>query len=227
MDLKSLKNSSGALLSMAIASALTLAAPAFCQDSGTNQMIFQDENQIMRQNAQQLNQTEMQEQQYKSEVQSQDAKDEPYRLYAQQRIQALQQLRKAGGSPVRNLSQSQQRQMLLLSQWLQKDDQTRQAERAHLRQLDQAIANLQESINQAQGNMQSQIQDMHENQEIAQENNKFNQMMQINQFNELQSEMGNVGWGSTAQDGIANSVGGRYGFMGGYSYGLNGRRFGY
>ena len=215
-------------MSAAIASTFMLAAPAFSQDSATNQMIFQDENQIMRQNAQQLNQTEMQEQQYKDQVQAQDAKDAPYRLYAQQRIAALQQLKKAGGSPVRNLSQSQQRQMLLMSQWLQKDDQTRAAERAHLRQLDQAIANLQESINQASGNMQSQIRDMHENQEIAQENNKFNQMMQINQFNELQSEMGNVGWGSTAQDGIANSVGGRYGFMGGYSYGMgSGRRFGY
>ena len=124
------------------------------------------------------------------------------------------------------MSQSQQRQMLLLSQWLQKDDQTRAAERAHLKQLDQAIANLQESINQAQGNMQSQIRDMHENQEIAQENNKFNQMMQVNYFNELQSEMGACSWGAPPQDGTYNSVGG-YGFLGGYGYGMNGRRFGY
>jgi hypothetical protein len=51
-------------------------------------------------------------------------------------------------------------------------------------------------------------------------------MMQMNNFNELQSEMGAASWGRPPTDGTFNSTGG-YGIQGGYGYSVGGgRRYG-
>jgi hypothetical protein len=133
----------------------------------------------------------------------------------------LKKIRNAHGSPA--LEAAQEKQLYALQDWLAKDDKVKDEERAHIKQLDQAIVNLQGQRSAAFSNMGSDIQDMKQNQERLAEDDKFNQMMRVNMFNELQSEMGAASWGRPPTDGTYNSVGG-YGFQGGYGYSMGGGR---
>jgi hypothetical protein len=204
------------LLSLAAVS-LSL-PPSFAQE----QQIFQDEQQMLRVNSNQTQQMENHDQQYRQEVQQADAQEQPYRLYVEQRIKALQKIRNAHGSPA--LSTANDKQFYALQQWPRKDEQTREQEQAHIRQLDKAIANLQNQTNATYSNLGASIQSMRENEERASEDDKFNQTMRMNMFNELQSEMGAASWGGSPTDGTMNSVGGRYGMQGGYGYSYGGGR---
>lgn len=196
-------------------------SPALSQGG---QAIFQDERQMEMDNQRQLNNVQNQEQNYAETVQSTDAKNEPYRLYAEKRIAELIKLKAAGGSPSRSYA-NRTGDLHALETWLQADAKTRAAEQQHIKQLNQAIANLRESEQATHSNLGSDIQALRENQIAAQSDDEFNKMMKINQFNELQSEMGAASWGAPPRDGTYNSVGG-YGFGGGYGYSpMQGRRW--
>ena len=196
----------------------TWSIPAFSQD----QAIFQDERQMEMMNAHQAGQLQHQENQYEAEVKTTDAKDEPYRLYAEKRVAALIKLKAAGGSPSRSYG-AQTGELSALQKWLKADAATKQAEMDHIRNLDIAIANLRDSERASNTNLSSDIQAMREDKIASQADDQFNHMMQINQFNELQSEMGAASWGRPPQDGTFNSVGG-YGMGGGYGYSMGGGR---
>jgi hypothetical protein len=208
------------ILSVVLCSIGVTMLPAFSQ--GSNQAIFQDERQMELDNQARINGLSNQEQSAKQSAQAYDAKSEPYRLYAEKRIAQLIQLKAAGGSPSRSYA-NQTGGLHALENWLQSDTKTRANEQARIKQLNQAITNLRESENADQSNMSGAIQGMREGQIAAQSDDDFNKMMRINQFNELQSEMGAASWGRPPQDGTFNSTGG-YGMGGGYGYSMGGGR---
>ena len=146
-----------------------------------------------------------------------------YRLYAEKRIQALSKIRNAGGSPAQSYAHDKKGELYALQAWLKKDNETRAAEQAHIKQLDQAIANLQGDEQAAMANLPNDIGAMRQVAQRQADDDKFNHMMQMNYFNELQSEMGAASWGRPPTDGTFNSVGG-YGMQGGYGYSYGGGR---
>jgi hypothetical protein len=208
---------------MSLAVILSSMPAASAQVAGGNQQIFGDDQQMMQMQNSQIMQLQNQEHQYEQEVQAQDAKDNTYKTYAENRIAALQKIKNAHGSPA--LSMANEKQLYALQQWLWKEKETREQEQAHIKQLDKAIANLTAQRNGSYTNLNADINDMRGNQEQKAEDDKFNQMMKVNMFNELQSEMGAARWGGPPNDGYYNSVGG-YGFQGGYGYSYGrGRRW--
>lgn len=208
------------ILTVAVCSLGLSAIPAYSQ--GSNQAIFQDERQMELDNQAKLNGLSSEERQYAAAAAANDAKNEPYRLYAEKRIAELIKLKAAGGSPSRSYA-NRTGDLHALENWLQSDSKTRASEQARIKQLNQAIANLRESENADASNMSSAIQGMRESQIAAQSDDDFNKMMRINQFNELQSEMGAATWGRPPEDGTFNSTGG-YGMGGGYGYSFGGGR---
>jgi hypothetical protein len=194
--------------------------PSFSQE----QAIFQDERLLQMDNAHQANQLQNQENQYEQGMETKEAKDEPYKLYAEKRVAELLKLKSAGGSPARSYAK-QTGELYALQSWLSKDAATQEDEMAHIKNLDKAIANLRDSEHMDQGNLQNDVQAMREDEIAKQSDDAFNKMMQINQFNELQSEMGAASWGRPPTDGTFNSTGG-YGMGGGYGYSpMMGRRW--
>lgn len=208
------------ILTVAICALGVSVMPAYSQ--GSNQAIFQDERQMELDNQARINGLSAQEQQAAAAAAANDAKNEPYRLYAEKRIAELIKLKAAGGSPSRSFA-NRTGDLHALENWLQSDAKTRAAEQARIQQLNKAIANLRESERVEQGNMTGAIQSMRESQIAAQSDDDFNKMMRINQFNELQSEMGAASWGRPPEDGTFNSTGG-YGIGGGYGFSYGGGR---
>ena len=123
-------------------------------------------------------------------------------------MQALLKLKNAGGSPSRSLSKEKQGELYALQHWLDQDVQTRSQEQARMQQLDQAITNLTQSQSQALRDMRSDIHNMRVDADAQTANQKFQQQMAVNYFNELQSEMGAASWGRPPTDGTFNTTSG-------------------
>jgi len=180
------------LTSVASAFATTLLLSNLpCPAQGSSdKAVFQEESELLNANQQQQQQLTQEKQQYEQQVQSEEQQDEPYRLYAEKRVQELTKLRAAGGSPVRKLADETNNQLYALQKWLAADAQAKLEEQQHVQQIDQAIANLQNEQSDTLKNMQSDIQGLREDRTQTIEDKRFQQQMQINQFNEEQSEMG-------------------------------------
>jgi hypothetical protein len=73
-------------------------------------------------------------------------------------------------------------------------------------------------------NLNNDVSDMRQNIQDDKDQQKFNNQMQMNYYNELKSEMGAASWGGCPNDGTYNSVGG-YGMLGGYGYSPMGGRW--
>ncbi len=204
-----------------IASLLLMPTRALAQ----GQAIFQDDRQIMQQDQQQVQQFENQAQAYENQAKQRDESADSYRLYAEKQIKQLTKLRNAGGSPTKSLAKEESGRLYALEAWLKSDESTRAAEQAHIKQLDQAIVNLQQQQQGQMANLSADVGAMRQVAQRADDDDKFNHMMQINNFNELQSEMGAASWGRPPTDGTYNSVGG-YGFQGGFGYSMGGGRRG-
>jgi hypothetical protein len=164
--------------------------PGCLAQAQADRAVFQEENQLLRDDQQQQQQLMQQKNQYEQQVQAQESQDEPYRLYAEKRVEELQKLRAAGGSPVRSVASQATTQLYALQKWLTADAQTRLDEQQHIKQLDEAISNLQSNQSQTLQNLQGDIQGMREDSTQAVEDKRFQHEMAINQFNEEQSEMG-------------------------------------
>ncbi len=193
-------------------------APALAQAAGANQQIFRDEEEMLRINNAQVNQMERQEQNAQAKEQADEEKYRPYRAYAEKRIKELEKLKAAGGSPVKSIGELQN-----LKNWLKRDDALLQSDENAVVQIEQSIANLRQTTHQTVQNLGNDITAMRQSVQDERDDVKFQQMMQINQFNELQSEMGAASWGTPPRDGTFNSVGG-YGMGGGYGYSYGGGR---
>lgn len=198
------------LLSLSIAS--LSAMPAYSQVAGANQSIFNDEEQMMGLNQAQVRQYEQQKIQAETELSEEQRKNGPYRLFVEKQITTLSAPSKNPKTASSNAAKLKQ-----LQDWIKRDNDYISRQQSYINQLTGTIQSLQRNgMNQTQ-NLQNDITAMRENQQDEKDAKKFDQMMQVNYFNELQSEMGAASWGRPPEDGTYNSVGG-YGFMGGYGY---------
>lgn len=199
------------LLSLTLLSSVSV-MPAYCQVAGANQSIFNDEEQMMGLNQAQVRQYEQQKVQAETELSEEQRKNAPYRLFVEKQIQVLSAPSKNPKAASVNKDKLKQMQ-----DWLKRDNDYITRQQSYINQLTGTIANLQRNASTQIGNLQNDITAMRENQQDEKDAKKFDQMMQINYFNELQSEMGAASWGRPPEDGTFNSTGG-YGFMGGYGY---------
>ena len=145
---------------------------------------------------------------FQLEVNKSEQKDDNFRTYAENRIQALSKLKDAGGSPSRSLSKEKQGELYALQHWLDQDSQNRVSEQSRIQQLDRAIANLQQAQLSTLQDMRSDIHNMRVDADAQTVDQKFQHQMAINYFNELQSEMGAASWGRPPTDGVYNTQSG-------------------
>lgn len=187
---------------------------AMAQVAGADQGIFNDEQQMLQLNNMQVRQAEKEKMMAERDLEMHEQKDGPYRLYVQKTIKELSKPGAKGGD-----------RLATMQDWLKRDDQYRAAKQAQIQRLDQQVQQLQQTQNQTVSNLQSDIVSMRQNVQDQKDAAKFDRMMRVNYFNELQSEMGAASWGTPPQDGTFNSTGG-YGMMGGYGMGAFGRQSG-
>ncbi len=209
----------GAALGLCLTLGATL--PAYAQVAGADQGIFNDEEQMLRINNSQVQQYEQQKETAERDLAAEEQKTAPYRLYVQQKVQELQKGATAPGAK----GKADASQLGVFQDWLRKDNEYKAKQQAYISQLQSTITNLQKGQNNTLANLQSDIGAMRETVQDRKDSEKFNQMMQTNYFNELQSEMGAASWGRPPTDGTFNSTGG-YGMMGGYGMGMMGRQNG-
>ncbi|CAN5234769.1 hypothetical protein BH11CYA1_BH11CYA1_32600 [soil metagenome] len=221
MDTKKTQFCQMALVALSLVS-LSSASPAAAQVAGANQTIYHDEQEMLNTDQAMINQYSSAENEAESKLSAEQAKTNSYRLYAEQRIQELQKQKK-GVSP--SLAGSKSGEMAVLTSWLQQDGAYRVKQQAYIDQLEQCITNLRTSQTNTLANLNTDINSLRQGVQDDKDQQKFQNQMQMNQFNELKSEMGACSWGDTPRDGTYNSVGG-YGFNGGYGYsGMGGRRW--
>jgi len=209
-------------------SALTLAAAivvitpvsALAQAAASNQGVFNDEQQMLHTDGAMINQYTQAQREAENDLQNEEQRSQAYRLYAMQRVDQLENYKKRG-TPA--LAGTKQGDLPMLESWIRNDDAYRAKQQAYIAQLNQLIINLRQTQTQTLANLNNDISGMRQNQQDRKDQQRFQNQMQINQFNELQSEMGACSWGGSPTDGTFNSTG-AYGPLGGYGYsGLGGR----
>ena len=203
-------------LSFCLAMMLGFSAfPAYAQVAGANQSIFSDEQRLLQVNQRQMGEFERERSQAEQELQNMEMKNQPYRLKVVKQLAGL----KGKTDPVSKAKSEE------LSNWIKRDDAYKKRQEQLIARLTQSIQNLQRSQMQTTSNLSNDIVAMRQNVQDQKDAAKFNRMMKMNYFNELQSEMGAASWGRPPTDGTFNSVGG-YGFMGGYGMSAFGRQGG-
>lgn len=221
MDSKKTRYCQVALVALSLLS-LSSSSPALAQVAGANQTIYHDEQEMLNTDQAMINQYSSAENEAESKLAAEQAKTNAYILYAEQRIQALEKQKK-GVSP--SLAGAKSGEMAVLTSWLQQDSAYRAKQQAYIDQLEQCISNLRTSQTNTLANLNTDINALRQGVQDDKDQQKFENQMQMNQFNELKSEMGACSWGDTPRDGTFNSVGG-YGFNGGYGYSaMGGRRW--
>ncbi len=221
MDSKKTRFCQVALVALSLVS-LSTTSPAAAQVAGANQTIYHDEQEMLNTDQAMINQYTSAENEAESKLAAEQAKTNASRLYAEQRIQELQKQKK-GVSP--SLAGAKSGEMTVLTSWLQQDSAYRAKQQAYIDQLEQCISNLRTSQTNTLANLNTDINALRQGVQDDKDQQKFQNQMQMNQFNELKSEMGACSWGDTPRDGTYNSVGG-YGFNGGYGYSaMGGRRW--
>ncbi|MBU6453678.1 MAG: hypothetical protein KGS72_18000 [Cyanobacteria bacterium REEB67] len=195
--------------------------PALAQAACANQGIFGDEQSMLNTDSAMINQYTQAEEKAQNDLNSEEQRSQAYRLYAEQRINQLEDYKRR--SPA--LAKNKAGDLPMLENWLKNDDSYRAKQQAYIEQLNQLIVNLRQTQTQTLANLNNDIAGMRQNQQDAKDQQKFENQMQINQYNELKSEMGACSWGGTPNDGYYNSTGG-YGMLGGYGYSPIGGRSG-
>lgn len=173
-------------------------------EEAADQTAFQDDAELMRLNNSQVNQVEGEVQSAEQQAAFDNQRNQAYRLYAEKRIQELEKLKT--GSPENS------KQISILQRWLKADSATRLRDQQTINSLRQRLANMEQNQNQVMANLGGDVSAMREASINARADDKFRQQMQINYFNELQSEMGPAAF-------VHSNKGASYG-MGGY--GLSG-----
>lgn len=192
-----------------------LALPAYAQVAGANQGIFSDEQRLLQINQSQMGEFERERTQAEQELQSMEMKNQPYRLRVVKELAGLK-----GKTDAVSKAKTEE-----LSNWIKRDDAYKKRQEQLITRLTASIQNLQSSQMQTTSNLSNDIVAMRQNVQDQKDAAKFNRMMKVNYFNELQSEMGAASWGRPPTDGTYNSTGG-YGMMGGYGMSAMGRQSG-
>jgi DNA-binding transcriptional MerR regulator len=134
------------------------------------------------------------------------AKNQQYRLYAEKKIQELEKLKGAKADS--------DNQVQTLRKWLQADSAQRARDLQIIRSLQSRIARLEQTQQTTMANMGNDIGAVREAANNARADQKFNQMMSMNYFNEMQTEMGQASWYPPRGGGANYNMGGM-GFNGG------------
>lgn len=224
LERKMNKQSNYLMIAATLVGTLLIPVQAQAQAVGGDQAIFQDERQVLSDEGGRIQGYEQSLQNQQQQILNRNAQTDRFRDFAQRTVVYLEKIRAQKGTQA--LTSDQVEQLNGLQEWLSQDAQTRANDQAKVQQLKSAIANLQTQRNATFNNLGSDVNAMREDQEQQAEDTKFNQMMAVNQFNELQSEMGACTWGGPPRDGTLNSVGG-YGMLGGYGYSFGGGRRAY
>jgi hypothetical protein len=193
--------------------------PAFCQAS-TDQATVSADQMVGEASRQQVQDLVNQRDSFKLEVSKTEQEDDTYRVYAQKRVDALLKAKKK--------TKEQQGELYALQHWLDQETKIKAADQARIEQLNQKIASMQQSQTSAIRDMRSDIHNMRVDADAQTADQKFQQQMATNYFNELQSEMGAASWGRPPTDGTLNTQsgslnrlfrGGGGGGAGGYAIG--------
>jgi hypothetical protein len=173
-------------------------------EQSADQSAFQDDDELMRINNAQVRDMQGQEQNAEMQAANDDQRNSAYRLYAQKRVQDLEKLKN---------TPNVQQQISVLQRWLNADAQMRLRDQQTIASLRKRIAAMEQTQQQTMGNLGNDVAAMREAANDAQSDNKFRQQMQMNYFNEMQSEMGPASF-NQASRGPSYSMGGM-GFNGG------------
>lgn len=193
--------------SLALATSCLVSVSAFAQESQADQAAFGDDGDMLRLNEAQLRDLEMQEQSAESTASMDAAKNQNYRLYAEKRIQEVEKLKGAKAS-------STDAQVQTLRRWLQADSAQRARDLQIIRSLQARIARMEQTQQTTMANMQNDVGAVREAAIDARSDAKFKQMMSMNYFNEMQTEMGQASWYPPRGGGANYNMGGM-GFNGG------------
>ena len=176
-------------------------------ETAADQTAFQDDAELMRLNGSQVNQVEGEVQSAEQQASYDNQRNQAYRLYAEKRIQDLEKLKGGNAENTKQIS--------ILQRWLKADSETRLRDQQTINSLRQRLANMEQSQNTVVSNLGGDVAAMRESAIDARSDDKFKQQMQMNYFNELQSEMGPASWVHSNR-GPSYNMGG-YGFSGGQS----------
>jgi len=194
--------------SLALASTVAFSMSALAQGSegAADQAAFSDDGEMLRLNEAQLRDLEMQERSAENVANMDSAKNQQYRLYAEKKIQELEKLK---GAKADSDSQVQ-----TLRKWLQADSAQRARDLQIIRSLQSRIARLEQTQQTTMANLGNDIGAVREAANDARSDTKFKQMMSMNYFNEMQTEMGAASWYPPRGGGANYNMGGM-GFNGG------------
>jgi hypothetical protein len=195
--------------------------PVLAQAAATNQTVFSDEQQMLGTDGVMINQYQQAENNAQKQLSEEEKNTQAYRLYAEQRISQLESYKRRPPA----LANLKSGDLPTLETWIKNDDAYRAKQQAYINQLNQQIINLRQTQVQTLANLNNDVSGLRQNEQDRKDQQKFENQMQLNQYNELKSEMGACSWGGTPNDGYNNSVGG-YGMLGGYGYSPMGGRSG-
>ncbi|MBC7997863.1 MAG: hypothetical protein IAF58_07965 [Leptolyngbya sp.] len=194
--------------SLALATSCLVCVSAFGQgETQADQAAFGDDGDMLRLNEAQLRDLEMQEQSAESTASIDAQKNQNYRLYAEKRIQEVEKLKGAKAT-------SADSQVQTLRRWLQADSAQRARDLQIIRSLQARIARIEQTQQSTMANMSNDIGAVREAATDARSDAKFKQMMSMNYFNEMQTEMGQASWYPPRGGGANYNMGGM-GFNGG------------
>ena len=192
------------VLALAVVSAAQMPVALAQSEQSADQSAFQDDDELLRLNNSQVRVLEGEEQNAESQAANDDQRNQAYRLYAEKRVQDLEKLKS---------SPNNQQQLQILQRWLKADAAMRLRDQQTISSLRRRIQNMEQTQNMTMGNLGNDVSAMRSAANDAQADNKFRQQMQMNYFNELQTEMGPASFGRP-QGSPTYSMGGM-GFNGG------------
>ena len=197
-----------ASLAVAFVGTAGLSVRCFAQsgEQAADQTVFQDDAELMRLNNAQVNQLEAQEANAEAQANLDRQRNQAYRLYAEKRVQDLEKLK--------GKNSSTQEQIAVLQRWLKADAAMRLTDMQTIKSLRERVARMEQTQQQVTTNLGGDVGAMREAGENARSDDKFRQMMAVNYFNEMQTEMGPASWYPPRGGGANYSMGGM-GFNGG------------
>lgn len=183
--------------------------PCMAQGSeqAADQTAFSDDAELMQLEGSQVRQLEGEVQNAEMQAELDERRTRAYRLYAQRKVQELEKLK--------GHSATNDQQIAILQNWLKADAAMRFRDQQNLRALQSRLTNIEQNQNQVVSNLSNDVGAVREASINARSDDKFRQQMQMNYFNEMQTEMGKASWGPQSQ-GTYYSMGGM-GFNGGQS----------
>lgn len=196
----------GLCLAMAVCSLVPVPVCVAQDAQSADQSAFRDDGDLLELENGQIRQLENQEMSAENQADFDDRRNQAYRLYAQKRVSELEKLK----------GKDSQSQIQVLQNWLRADANMRMRDMQTIRALRQRIANLEKTQNTSMANLGNDVGALREDAIDARSDAKFRQQMQMNYFNEMQTEMGPASWYEHPQNGVSYSMGGM-GFNGGQS----------